>query len=247
MAELGLGRRPARSRRSRPGPTSGSAGCRPSRWCTNPASGGSTTPAPTCSACSWPGRPGSPSTSFLRERVFEPLGMVDTGFATSAADRLGTCYHPATGTVLRPARRPVGEAARLPLRRRRPGLDLDDFDAFAAMLLAGGRCATVPGCSRAPSVEAMTIDHLGVDRGARAVARRRPRLGVRRRGAGPAHGRGPHRRQLRVGRRARVVVGQRPSERLVGIILTTDMFAGPVPPPAVIQDFWNGLYAAMDD
>src|SRR5262245_50994563 len=28
----------------------------------------------------------------LRERVFEPLGMSDTGFATDHVDRLGTCY-----------------------------------------------------------------------------------------------------------------------------------------------------------
>ena len=46
-----LERRPAATRRSRPRPTSGCAGSARCRSCTSPASGGCTTPAPTCSAC----------------------------------------------------------------------------------------------------------------------------------------------------------------------------------------------------
>jgi CubicO group peptidase (beta-lactamase class C family) len=38
-----------------------------------------------------------------------------------------------------------------------------------------------------------------------------------------------------------------PAERLVGVVLTTDMFSSAFPPPAPIQDFWTGLYAALDD
>ena len=38
-----------------------------------------------------------------------------------------------------------------------------------------------------------------------------------------------------------------PRERLVGTILTTDSFTGPFPPPAVVQDFWTCVYAALDD
>jgi hypothetical protein len=30
-------------------------------------------------------------------------------------------------------------------------------------------------------------------------------------------------------------------------VLTTDMFAGPFPPPAVVQDFWTCAYAAATD
>jgi hypothetical protein len=30
-------------------------------------------------------------------------------------------------------------------------------------------------------------------------------------------------------------------------VLTTDMFAGAFPPPAVIQDVLTGVYAALDD
>ena len=35
---------------------------------------------------------GQPLDDFMRERVFAPIGMVDTGFWTSDVDRLGTCY-----------------------------------------------------------------------------------------------------------------------------------------------------------
>lgn len=37
-----------------------------------------------------------------------------------------------------------------------------------------------------------------------------------------------------------------PHEDLVGVVLTTDMFASAFPPPAVIQDFWTCVYAALD-
>jgi CubicO group peptidase (beta-lactamase class C family) len=38
-----------------------------------------------------------------------------------------------------------------------------------------------------------------------------------------------------------------PAERLVGIVLTTDVFTSAFPPPAVIQDFSTGVYAALGD
>jgi hypothetical protein len=37
-----------------------------------------------------------------------------------------------------------------------------------------------------------------------------------------------------------------PTEELIGVVLTTDMFAGPFPPPATVQDFWTCVYAAID-
>src|SRR5213079_1929004 len=42
---------------------------------------------------------GRPLDTFFATRVFEPLGMVDTGFCTAEVDRLGSCYgvDPATG------------------------------------------------------------------------------------------------------------------------------------------------------
>jgi hypothetical protein len=38
-----------------------------------------------------------------------------------------------------------------------------------------------------------------------------------------------------------------PGHELVGVMLATDVFAGPFPPPAVIQDFWTGAYTALDN
>ena len=38
-----------------------------------------------------------------------------------------------------------------------------------------------------------------------------------------------------------------PASGLIGIVLTTDMFTGPFPPPQIIQDFWTCSYAAIGD
>ena len=38
-----------------------------------------------------------------------------------------------------------------------------------------------------------------------------------------------------------------PTNELVGVLLSTDAFAGRFPPPAVIQDFWTGAYTALDN
>jgi CubicO group peptidase (beta-lactamase class C family) len=38
-----------------------------------------------------------------------------------------------------------------------------------------------------------------------------------------------------------------PTERLVGIVLTTDMFISAYPPPAAIRDFWTCVYAAVTE
>jgi hypothetical protein len=38
-----------------------------------------------------------------------------------------------------------------------------------------------------------------------------------------------------------------PRDALVGVMLSTDAFGGPFPPPAVIQDFWTGAYTALDN
>ena len=73
---------------------------------------------------------GQPLETFFRERIFEPLGMKDTGFSVPAAklDRLATCYNfnPATGKLVglrRSARRPMVPPSLVRVRRRRAGLD----------------------------------------------------------------------------------------------------------------------------
>jgi CubicO group peptidase (beta-lactamase class C family) len=76
----------------------------------------------------------------LRTRIFEPLGMRDTGFCTGDVDRLATAYQPAAGGLVvwdppdgqwsRPPAFPDGAAGLVSTA--------DDLLAFARMLLRGG-------------------------------------------------------------------------------------------------------------
>jgi CubicO group peptidase (beta-lactamase class C family) len=191
---------------------------------------------------------GQPLEDFLRQRVFEPLGMVDTGFSTGAVDRLSTCYatDPATGErrVFDP---PAGQWSTPPaFPSGGAGLvsTVDDLHAFGRMLLDGGR---LPGGDRLLSraaVEAMTTDQLHGAGGPSPDGSQGWGFGlsvqVRRTGLGPtvgtygwAGGMGSS-------------WANDPGEDLVGVVLTTDAFASAFPPPAVIQDFWTGLYQALE-
>ncbi len=150
---------------------------------------------------------------FLRTRVFEPVGMVDTGFSTGHLERLGSCYtiDPETGerSVFDA---PRGQWATPPAFASGAGglvSTLDDVHAFGRMLLSGGRlprrlAALVSGIGR-------SNDHRSDRRATRCTgtfARRLARVGPWRRCPGSAHGIGPDDRELRVGRRSRLVVGQ---------------------------------------
>ena len=76
----------------------------------------------------------------LRTRVFEPLGMRDTGFFTTATDRLATAYRP-TATGLEAYDEPSGDWSRPPVFEDGSGglvSTVDDLLAFARMLLRGG-------------------------------------------------------------------------------------------------------------
>jgi CubicO group peptidase (beta-lactamase class C family) len=190
--------------------------------------------------------------AFLAERVFGPLGMVDTGFSTPHLDRLGTTYtlDPATGerAVYDP---PGGQWSKPPAFPSGGGglvSSLDDYFRFARMLLSGGRLPDGSRLLSRAAVETMTTDQIGAGPG---VAGPSPdgaqgwgfgvAVGVRRTGLvnpvgsyGWAGGLGSS-------------WANDPGERLVGVVLTTDMFTGAYPPPAVIRDFWTGVYAALGD
>jgi CubicO group peptidase (beta-lactamase class C family) len=107
-----------------------------------------------------------PFDAFLRERVFDPLGMYDTGFSvpTRDLDRLVTGYFtdPATGSLVLADEPRSGQWSRPPAFASGAGglvSTADDFLAFGQMLLDNG---THPGgrlLSR-PSVETMTTDQL---------------------------------------------------------------------------------------
>jgi CubicO group peptidase (beta-lactamase class C family) len=103
---------------------------------------------------------------FLRERIFEPLGMKDTAFSLPEAklDRLATCYaaDARTGGLV------VFDEARGGLWARPPVFEsgggglvstADDYLAFARMMLRYGRHGTERILAR-PTVELMTTDHL---------------------------------------------------------------------------------------
>src|SRR6185437_388391 len=103
---------------------------------------------------------------FLRDRIFAPLDMKDTAFHVPQAKRgrFATCYtrnqatqrlevfdDPVTGKFADP---PVFENGSAGLVST-----ADDFNAFAQMLLDGGRVGSKRILSR-PSVELMTTDQL---------------------------------------------------------------------------------------
>jgi CubicO group peptidase (beta-lactamase class C family) len=109
---------------------------------------------------------GQPFDTFLRERIFEPLGMVDTGFSVPAdkINRLVTSYSTdfATGTLAVYDEAATGQWSRPPSFPSGAGglvSTVDDFAAFARMLLNKGRHGNDRILSR-PSVETMTTDQL---------------------------------------------------------------------------------------
>jgi CubicO group peptidase (beta-lactamase class C family) len=194
---------------------------------------------------------GQPFATFLRERVFEPLGMKDTAFCVPAADveRLATSYltDPTTG-ALQLYDAPAGQWSRLPAFPSGGGglvSTADDFLAFAEMLLRGGK----PILSRL-SVETMTTDHLTLEQ--KKVSGFFP-------GDFDARGWG-----FCVGivtRREHMAapVGQYgwdggmgtiwrndPSEQMVTMLLTNAAWTSPRPPDIAL-DFLTGAYTAIDD
>ncbi len=199
---------------------------------------------------------GRPLETFLRERLFEPLGMRDTAFSVPAAklDRLATGYwvHPASGAleVYDPAA--VGQWSRPPaFPSGAAGLvsTIDDYVAFAQMLLNQGRHGRERILSRA-SVETMTIDHLTPSQ--KALSGLVP-------GFFDSHGWGFG---LSVITRRLDIAGtvgkygwdgglgtswySDPKENLVHILLTQRAWTSPNPPD-ICLDFWTLAYQAIDD
>ncbi len=109
---------------------------------------------------------GQPLEAFLRERLFEPLGMHDTAFSVPAAklDRLASCYlpDPATGTLELFDGVDDSQWSRPPTFPDAAGglvSTADDYLAFGRMLLDHGEYGGERILCR-DSVEAMTTDQL---------------------------------------------------------------------------------------
>jgi CubicO group peptidase (beta-lactamase class C family) len=197
---------------------------------------------------------GQPLEAFLQERVFEPLGMKDTGFSVPAAklERLVNAYWPnaRTGALdlyddardsrwSRPPAFPDGAAGLVST--------VDDFLAFGRMMLDKGRHAGGRILSR-PSVEAMTSDQLTPEQKAASSFA----------GLWDSHGWGFG--VCIVTRRDRVAASpgrygwdggfgttwaSDPAEDLVAILMTQRV-AFPST-SAVYLDFWTSVYQAIDD
>jgi CubicO group peptidase (beta-lactamase class C family) len=104
--------------------------------------------------------------SFLQERIFDPLGMKDTGFVvpTGKLDRLSTAYwtNAADGSLIfadGPANSECSQSP--PFEDGAAGLvsTIDDYHAFGQMMLGKGALGNERILSR-PSVELMMSDQL---------------------------------------------------------------------------------------
>ncbi len=196
---------------------------------------------------------GQPLEAFLRERIFDPLGMRDTGFAvpTAELDRFGPCYWVdpehggreaydlADGQWSKPPAFPSGGAGLVST--------VPDYLAFGQMLLAGGAHDGQRIVSRT-SIDAMTTDQLTAEQ--KAASGPDPTgalgwgfgVGVQTRRTGPAFSVGTYTWDGGLGS----IWANDPSEQLVGVLLTNQMWTSPVAPP-VCDDFWSSAYAAIDD
>ncbi|MGH6815513.1 MAG: serine hydrolase domain-containing protein, partial [Hyphomicrobiaceae bacterium] len=104
--------------------------------------------------------------TFLRERIFAPLGMKDTAFSVpeDKLDRLATCYRtdPKTGSLVVFDEARDGRFASPPIFESGGGglvSTVDDYFAFCRMMLNNGKHGNERILSRL-SVELMTTDHI---------------------------------------------------------------------------------------
>jgi CubicO group peptidase (beta-lactamase class C family) len=198
---------------------------------------------------------GQPLDVFLRERIFEPLGMRDTGFHVPPPEihRFATSYtpDPATGGLAVYDEARGGDWSRPPpFPAGASGLvsTADDFLAFARMLLNGGALDGRRILSR-PSVELMTADQLTAAQKAAS-----PWPGDYFAANGWGFGVGVVTRRERLanvgtyGWDGGLGLSWRndPREGLIGILLTQRAAESPAPSP-LYQDFWTGSYQAIDD
>ncbi|MFE6161394.1 serine hydrolase domain-containing protein [Streptomyces sp. NPDC056486] len=194
--------------------------------------------------------------AFLRERVFGPLGMCDTGFHVPAdkIHRLPTSYahDPETGELV------VWDEAAGGIYSRPPAFEsggtglvstVDDFSTFYRMLLNKGTYGGERVLSRS-SVELMTMDHLTPEQKTEKDAL--PEYFG-------AHGGFGFGMAVRTHRRDHASVGQfgwdgglgttvygDPAEELTGILLSQTAI-DTQDTPRLHRDFWTTVYQAIDD
>jgi CubicO group peptidase (beta-lactamase class C family) len=189
---------------------------------------------------------------FLREHIFDPLGMKDTGFSVppEKLDRFTPCYWTVGGN----GELGVYDGVEDSQWGRPPAFEdgssglvstVDDFHAFGQMMLNKGKVGSERILSR-PSVELMTTNHLTPEQSAESDF-----LGDLGYGFGGSA----------VTKRDNVAwsVGTYgwdggmgsswyvdPREELNMIIMANAAWTSPVP-PAHFRDFWTLTYQAIDD
>lgn len=199
---------------------------------------------------------GQPLETFLSERIFEPLGMKDTGFSVPAPklDRLACSYwtDPASGE------RKLYDGAEESKWSRPPAFPsaaaglvstIDDYLAFGQMMLARGKYQNGRILSRL-SVETMTTDQLTPEQ--KAASGLTP-------GYFTNHGWGFCLSLVTRRDDIAAVPGRfgwdgglgtswysDPVEDLVIILMTQQAWASPQP-PNICRDFWTLAYQAIDD
>jgi CubicO group peptidase (beta-lactamase class C family) len=199
---------------------------------------------------------GQPFETFLRERVFEPLGMKDTGFSVPDGEigRLSASYQVNWKTAELEVYDPAegGQWSRPPAFPSGGGglvSTVDDYYSFTRMLLSDGKHGGGRIISRA-SVEVMTTDQLTSEQKAASglfpanfdnygwgfgmsVVTRRESLGPSVGSYGWDGGLGTS-------------WHSDPKEDMVGILMTQRMWNSPRPPD-VCLDFWTSVYQAIED
>ncbi|WP_133979666.1 serine hydrolase domain-containing protein [Kribbella voronezhensis] len=200
--------------------------------------------------------------AFLRERIFDPLGMKDTGFHVPAEklDRLPTLYapNPQTGEFLVWDEAKGGRWSEPPAFQGGGGglvSTVDDYHAYFRMLLNRGMHGNERILSR-PAVELMTTNRLTPEQNAARNTMATENVHI-------SFGQGQHGgwgmgMAVRTYRGDYAPIGQfgwdggsgtttyaDPENQLTGILLTQVGMS--VPDPAhLIHDFWTTLYQAID-
>jgi CubicO group peptidase (beta-lactamase class C family) len=197
---------------------------------------------------------GQPLETFLRERIFEPLGMKDTAFTVPAAklDRLASCYRADRGTGALKLHDGDGDSqwSRPPVfPDAGAGLvsTVDDYLAFGEMMLNRGTHGGERLLSRL-SVEAMTTDQMTPEQKAGpdylagdgagwgfgvAIVSRRDGVSAVPGSYGWNGGFGTS-------------WSSDPAEGMVTILMTQRLWNSPTP-PEILRDFLTSTYQAIDD
>jgi len=188
----------------------------------------------------------------LRERIFDPLGMKDSGFSVPAAglDRFATAYAQGGGPDVEDA--PGGRWSRPPVFEEGGGglvSTADDLLAFGSALLAGGSHRGERILSR-PSVTLMTADHLSARQ--RAVSGFWPGyfdttswafgMGIRTHRTHLGHSAGAYGSPGKYG----TAWYNDPAEALTTIVIMQRAHAGDQRLP-LWHDLWTTVYQAIDD